>query len=121
MIVAVACAHHFPLAKELGFFDLVFGRQQRERLPLASQLCQASSRTYLTLGEPPANGVVVAVVSFTSIIAENSSSSQMTTLATIPLEVLLLILRELDTIDAIRLGMVSCALDPSAFPHQYSN
>ena len=39
----------------------------------------------------------------------------MTTLATIPLEVLLLVLRELNTIDVIRLGMVSCVLDPIRF------
>ena len=40
-------------------------------------------------------------------MAEASSFSQMTTLTTIPLEILLLILRKLDTIDVIRLGMVS--------------
>ncbi|KAF9648284.1 hypothetical protein BDM02DRAFT_3115600 [Thelephora ganbajun] len=50
-------------------------------------------------------------------MAENSSSSQMTTLTTIPFEILLLILRELDTIDVIHLGMTCRDLYESTQTH----
>jgi len=54
---------------------------------------------------PPTN----LTASGTSPTIESSSFSQMATFTTIPLEVLLLILRKLDTIDVTRLGMVSRA------------
>jgi len=59
---------------------------------------------YVTPGEPAARKPGGVAASLISVMVDNS---QMATLTTIPLEILFLILQKLDTIDVIRLGLVS--------------